>query len=758
MTTGEAPLEALAAESRTAGKRSAKAEAVESYTHVWEHYADELRLIDLKLQLLYHRRGRSATDPQADAFRGMYVSEDEFMRLVGAYDVGWDDDEAARLAAEIERLRAHIAARITASMRRNVFLPLVYAAGVFSLGSLEQSVVMLGLAVELDRKYERIFGFMADDLTVRLPNVGLALQLLCRTPDEMRAGRLAFAPNGKLARYFLAEEDAEPYGRSLLSRPIALDRRMTTFLLDTGALDDELAPLVRIHYPDEPVEPLLVQRDVQERLSAFVRLTAARRSGHGEPGAQPDEEPLLGVHLWGPPGSGKKLQLRHICRQWGKSLIVADMRALAATAGDAFAGRLRRVLREAMLHKAALAFAHTEALYPDEPDAAARERLRQFQAELDDCPLDMFLLSDSRVRLDWESSRRNWLERELPVPDELERAMLWRRFAEDAGDWPPDADWTGLAVKFRFTPGQIRQALADARALSIWEGKETASVLEQSCYRQIRHRLDRKAVRIEPRYTWDDIVLPDEQKELLRSACNQVKYRSLVYGEWGFERKLAYGKGLSMLYAGPPGTGKTMSAQVVASELRMELYKIDLSQVISKYIGETEKNLHEIFLEARKSNAILFFDETDALFGKRSEVKDAHDKYANIETAYLLQKMEEYQGISILATNLLNNIDEAFLRRIHYVIQFPFPDAEYREKIWRATIPPETPLSDDVDFRRLAQTYEIAGGNIKNVVLSAAFLAAETGEPVGMRHFVRAIRHELQKSGKIIPRSELELY
>jgi SpoVK/Ycf46/Vps4 family AAA+-type ATPase len=315
-----------------------------------------------------------------------------------------------------------------------------------------------------------------------------------------------------------------------------------------------------------------------------------------------------------------------------------------------------------------------------------------------------------------------------------------------------------MAAKFRFTPGQIRSALDDAAILSVWENKETPAVLDQACYRQIRHRLERKAVRIEPRYTWDDIILPDEQKDLLRNACNQVKYRALVYGEWGFERKLAYGKGLSMLYAGPPGTGKTMSAQVVAKELRMELYKIDLSQVVSKYIGETEKNLHEIFGEAQKSGAILFFDETDALFGKRSEVKDAHDKYANIETAYLLQKMEEYEGISVLATNLLNNIDEAFLRRINYVIKFPFPDAEYREKLWRATFPKETPLSDDLDFRWLAHKYEIAGGNIKNVVLSAAFLAAETEERVGMRHIVHAVRHELQKSGKIISRHDLEDY
>ncbi|WP_158289436.1 AAA family ATPase [Paenibacillus flagellatus] len=713
-----------------------------AYSHVWEHYADELRLLDLKLQRLYVRRGQTASDPQADAFRGMYVSEDEFMRMVGGRDGGAEDDpELAALAADIRNAEAVIASRKAESAKRNVFLPLVYLSAVFGLDEIEQSVVMLLLAVELDRKYERVFGFMADDLTVRLPNVGLALQVVCRDADAMRTARLAFAPNGKLARYLLAREDGgEPFGRSLLSKPLALDRRMATFLLDTGAPDETLRPAVTIHYPDEPLAPLVVHLDAQRQLASV----ASTRNGP------------VGVLLWGPPGSGKTLQLRHCCAGWGKSLLVADMRVFAED-GAGFAEKLSRIVREAVLHQAALALAHADALFPEEADAKSRERLRIVEEETDRFPLPLFVLTESRAKPDFRSGGRIWLERELAVPGEKERESLWRTFASAAG-LPDGEDWSGPAVKYRFTPGQIRDAVADAVALAEWEGKPAAAVVDQACYRQIRHRLERKAVRIEPRYGWDDIVLPDEQKELLRNACAQMKYRSLVYGEWGFERKLAYGKGLSMLYAGPPGTGKTMSAQVIARELRMELYKIDLSQVISKYIGETEKNLHELFLEAHKSSAILFFDETDALFGKRSEVKDAHDKYANIETAYLLQKMEEYEGISILATNLLNNIDEAFLRRIQYVIKFPFPDAEYREKIWRATFPRETPLAEDVDFRWLAGKYEIAGGNIKNVVLSAAFLAAEKGVAVGMREIVQAVRHELQKSGKIISRTDWEDY
>ena len=259
---------------------------------------------------------------------------------------------------------------------------------------------------------------------------------------------------------------------------------------------------------------------------------------------------------------------------------------------------------------------------------------------------------------------------------------------------------------------------------------------------------------------WDDIVLPPRALRQLREVCLSVKHRPTVYGRWGFERRLAQGKGLIALFAGPSGCGKTMSAQIIAAELKLDLFQIELSGVVSKYIGETEKNLNVIFEAARFSNAILFFDEADALFGKRSETKDAHDRYANIEVAYLLQKIEAYEGIVILATNLGKNIDDAFRRRLHHTIEFPFPDAEYRERIWRSAFPAATPLAGDIDFNFLARQFEFAGGNIRNIALAAAFLAAEAqsftdssarsvGKTVTMEHLIVATSRELQKMGKL---------
>jgi SpoVK/Ycf46/Vps4 family AAA+-type ATPase len=266
-------------------------------------------------------------------------------------------------------------------------------------------------------------------------------------------------------------------------------------------------------------------------------------------------------------------------------------------------------------------------------------------------------------------------------------------------------------------------------------------------------KLEALAQCVTPRYDWEDIVLPADQIVLLREIVGTVRSRPLVLDTWGVGRKLASSRGLTILFAGPPGTGKTMAAEVIAGELGMDLYKIDLSSLVSKYVGETEKHLAQVFAEAENSNAILFFDEADALFGKRSEVRDSHDRYANIEISYLLQRMESYDGVSILATNLRANLDEAFTRRLQFVVDFPFPDEAYRLRIWQALFPPAVPHNPDLDFVQLSQRYKIAGGNIRNILVNAAYLAAADGGIVGMEHILHGARRELQKIGKMLDES-----
>jgi SpoVK/Ycf46/Vps4 family AAA+-type ATPase len=319
-------------------------------------------------------------------------------------------------------------------------------------------------------------------------------------------------------------------------------------------------------------------------------------------------------------------------------------------------------------------------------------------------------------------------------------------------------DLAALATKFKFTGGQIQDAATMARNLACLRDAKTARInthdLYEACRLHSNQKLSALARKITPKYQWGDIVLPADRLEQLREICNHVKYRERVYGEWGFDRKLSLGKGLSVLFAGPSGTGKTMAAEIIAGALGLELYKIDISMVVSKYIGETEKNLSRIFVEAETSNAILFFDEADALFGKRSEVKDSHDRYANIEIGYLLQRMEEYEGVVILATNFRKNMDEAFVRRLHFTVEFPFPNEGDRRQIWQGIWPEDTPRHPALDIDFMARRFEITGGNIRNIALAAAFLAADDGNVITMNHLLHGTKREYQKMGKVVAENE----
>jgi SpoVK/Ycf46/Vps4 family AAA+-type ATPase len=285
---------------------------------------------------------------------------------------------------------------------------------------------------------------------------------------------------------------------------------------------------------------------------------------------------------------------------------------------------------------------------------------------------------------------------------------------------------------------------------------DLAATIWTLCRSRLRARLEGLAQRIEASVTWDDLVLPDVQKETLRTIAVQLRHRIQVHERWGFAEKSRRGLGIGALFSGPSGTGKTMAAEVLAHKLGLDLYRIDLASVVSKYIGETEKNLRRVFDAAEESGAILLFDEADALFGRRSEVKDSHDRYANVEVSYLLQRMEAYRGLAILTTNMKSALDPAFLRRLRFVMQFPFPEHAQRAEIWRRIFPAATPI-DGVDASRLA-LLRLAGGNIRHIAMNAAFLAADEGAPVRMHHLQVAARGEYAKLERQLTQSESEAW
>ena len=356
--------------------------------------------------------------------------------------------------------------------------------------------------------------------------------------------------------------------------------------------------------------------------------------------------------------------------------------------------------------------------------------------------------------------RRPLVTFDIRKPQPGEQQALWQ---EGLGAAAPilSHQVERVVAQFDLSAPVIRAACAQALGETpAPEGFQPAAsvrmgdILWESCRTQARPRLDDLAQRLEPMAAWEDLVLPEPQRRTLHEIATHVRQRAKVYETWGFAAKSARGLGISALFTGISGTGKTMAAEVLANELRLDLYHIDLSQVVSKYIGETEKNLRRVFDAAEEGGAILLFDEADALFGKRSEVKDSHDRYANIEVSYLLQRMESYRGLAILTTNMKKALDTAFLRRIRFMVQFPFPDAAARAEIWRHIFPADTP-TEGLEAEKLARL-NVAGGNIRNIALNAAFLGADAGEPVRMAHVLRAARTEYRKLEKSLTDAEIE--
>jgi SpoVK/Ycf46/Vps4 family AAA+-type ATPase len=466
----------------------------------------------------------------------------------------------------------------------------------------------------------------------------------------------------------------------------------------------------------------------------------------------------LVLHLHGPHGVGKRELALHVCWRLNRCLLSIDAETLLSRGTEA-ESLLRLAFREALLQQAHLLVEHVDALLQD----SARPLLKALAVS--EYGRLVFLSGSAPWTNDEAFAGASLHSVELPLPEVTVRAAVWERYL--AGQAPEAVAWARqLACQFRLTPGQIRAAIELARNHHFSRAEERAMAvadLAAACRSQARHKLRDLAVKIEPRCGWDDIILPADKLAHLREVCNQIRHQYRVFGTWGFGQKLTRGQGcqgLSALFTGPSGTGKTMAAEVLAHELGLDLYKVDLSGVVSKYIGETEKNLSRIFAEAETSNAILFFDEADALFGKRTELSDAHDRYANIETSYLLQKMEACNGTVILATNLRENMDEAFTRRIRFIIDFPFPDETNRRQIWRSHFPPEAPASPEIDYDFLARALQVAGGSIKNIVLNAAFLAAAAsdGDPgplngctatIGMREILHSAQREFAKMGKL---------
>ncbi|HMS82440.1 MAG TPA: AAA family ATPase [Nitrospira sp.] len=721
-------------------QQTAKMELV-AYKDSYEHLADELRRLDVLIQLRVMMFRRKLQEAQEEALSHQtYISHGEVDWILSQEEAFVPDSpEIQKIRKQLEVMQKHIRAKVSRALEQGVFLALPQLAHMFGLSPFEIQAVIVCLAPELRRKYDKLYAYLQDDITRKKPSVDLVLDLLCETEADKWNGRTVFSGHASLMRTGIlqtVDDPTSPSGSSGLAQFLRLDPRIFGFLLGRNYFEGRLIDLARLYRPSSAGEDLFVDPAITTQLLQLTRNHFAD---------QANEKKKLVVYLYGPYGAGKQELVRTVCGQLGCTMLSVDMELLLAR-GHEVETLLKLALREGVLMQAALYFHHVDALLREDNKAI----LKIFAQTVAQYGWLVFLAGDKS----WAPKRLfehiEFHAVELPLPDVLLRQAAWEKDLQD--HMPEASSWAAqLASQFRLTPGQIRDALELAANECSRGGRKEVVLadLHRACRHQSNQKLGELAVKIEPRYSWDDLVLPDDKVAHLKEIGNQVRHRYRVFGEWGFGNKLSHGKGLSMLFSGPPGTGKTMAAQVIAGELHLDLYKIDLSGVVSKYIGETEKNLAKIFQEAETSNAILFFDEADALFGKRTQVSDAHDRYANIETSYLLQKMDEYEGVVILATNLRENIDDAFTRRLRFIVEFPFPDEASRLKIWQTHFPKEAPVSGKIDYEYLSRELKIAGGNIKNIVLNAAFLAAANGGVIDMEHIVRGAKREFEKIGKL---------
>ncbi len=702
--------------------------------HTTEHLKAELARIDILLRRAI-TRWQSAGQDETDAFRGLYISDAEVNALqLMTLGASWgsvattaqEQDATYRrdLALAIKNVaRIEVAAADSGQVPR-----LARLISDFSLSELERDALLLALAGSLDLRYERIFGYLQDDVTRKRPTPNLVLDIMLEPSADRLACLPAFLPGGPLVSKQLISLHPQPASAqsSLLSRAMEIDETVIAWLLGRYEPSGSLTGHAKLFL--EPRNATLF------RDSSDWTVHADRRAS-----------PLLAFQ--GPDTARHLLEAESLASQAARPLLEVDFRR-AMENGNPARDIVLRAIRDALLTGALLlVLGWDAALENGEPDSGILSLLVDL-----DFPT---VLSSTATWLPVGANRSNRIFPivfdVLPYPD---RRAVWKTLAGDMVIDTDDLDH--LAGQFQLTFGQMRDSLHSAKDLAALEGRTISGADVFAAARAHSNpRLSSLARKIEARYSWDDIVLPDDQIALLHELLDTIVRRPKVLDEWGIGRKLASSRGVTVLFAGPPGTGKTMAAEILSAELKLDLFKIDLSSVVSKYIGETEKNLERIFSEAASSNAILFFDEADALFGKRSEVRDSHDRYANIEISYLLQRMEAYDGVTILATNLRANLDEAFTRRLQFSVEFPFPDAQDRLKIWKALFPPDLPHDPGLDFERLADRFRLAGGSIRNIIVSAAYLAAADGGRVTMTQLLHGTRRELQKMGRLVDEAQL---
>ncbi len=661
-----------------------------------------LRRLEEEVAAAIDRRGRSVNGGNGDAHgQGLFISPSDVAALLAA-PASSGERRSTLLAAAVDPGPDSLPGDRSATLSR-----------VFGLEPVDLAILLVALAPDVDRRFEGLYAYLNDDVTCRRPTIGLCLEL-CALPAASPWARARFHPDAPLARHRLVEVDEAP---PFLSRTLRAPDRVVDHLLGGDLADSVVAPLV--------LPPLAVLPSYAARLGQAVE--------HG----------VRLVYLRSPAGQVDHAGAAGALAELGLAVLQVDVGRVGASDDPvALAGS---IAREAGLARAALVAGPIDEL------ATRGHRAVDVLAQ---APGPVVLLG-SRA---WEPRWSDVIPMSLDVDgaDLAAGVDVWREVLDEDGVAP---DALPATATFRLTPHQVLRAAWATRAhAASAAGRVDAEAIRAGARAQNGGGLETLARRVHPRATVDDLILAEPARGQVLETATRARLRHRVVAEWQMRGLGTRGDGITALFAGASGTGKTLAAEVIAGSLGLDLYVVDLSSVVDKYVGETEKNLERIFNGAQGLNGVLFFDEADALFGKRSAVSDGHDRYANIEVAYLLQRMEQFDGISVLATNLTANLDDAFARRIDVRVVFPQPEAPERRRLWAGHLPPSLPVADDVDLDFLAGAFRLAGGDIRNVTLAAAYDAASSDEPVGMAHLVRATAREYRKLGRLCTEEDFGPY
>jgi hypothetical protein len=667
-----------------------------------EHLAATLNLLRLKLQLLIPP---SQTQAELSQQETADESSGGWFKRKGTKP----QDNSKQLppllpgANELE----HVTGVIETLEQNDPPPALLILAQRLGLSRFDQQVLSLCAAMELDTQIAALCAQAQDNPNKPYPTFALAFALF-DDPDWN-----ALSPHAPLRHWRLLEIN-QPGTQPLTGAALGADERIVNYLKGLNYLDDRLTPLLDpmdIEKVDEALPPSQ-QQAVDSIVTHLKNQNGMRR--------------MPVIELLGHDTASKRLIARRVASLLKLNLQTIDLKTLPSQTGD-FETFTRLWERESLLLPLALYI---------EVDGATGTEKTQLKRFLERSSGIVFVeIEDAKTRT---AHNQFSIEINKPTPEEQQR--LWTEALQGQTSDQPQR----LAEQFSFSQSEIKRLAKSALDTPAANEPAADNDLWQACRVAARAGMEQLARRIDAKADWNQLVLPPAQSALLHQITDQVAYRNRVYEDWGFREKMNRGLGINALFAGESGTGKTMAAEVIANELKLDLFRIDISAVVSKYIGETEKNLRKLFDAAEDSGAILFFDEADALFGKRSEVKDSHDRYANIEINYLLQRMESYRGLAILATNMKSALDKAFVRRLRFIVDFPFPDVEQRKGIWQKVFPDNTPIDESLDLSRLAK-FNLTGGNIHNIALNAAFLAAQENGAITMPLLLNATRTEFKK-------------